>query len=157
MSASNSKFNAPSTSEFQLCTGYDHPSSMGRREMLQQFGMGLGSIALSQMIATPNVATAKENGHYKLARVPQAKRIIYLFQSGGPSQIDLFDYKPELEKLHGKQLPSDIRKGQRLTSMSGNQASLPLVKSPFKFSQHGESGQWISAVSYTHLTLPTKA
>ncbi|MBT7919592.1 MAG: DUF1501 domain-containing protein [Planctomycetaceae bacterium] len=119
---------------------------MGRREILQQFGMGLGSIALSQLLAPPNVAAVKENGHYKLARVPRAKRIIYLFQSGGPSQIDLFDYKPELEKFHGEQLPSAIRKGQRLTSMSGNQASLPLVKSPFKFAQHGESGQWISEV-----------
>ncbi len=119
---------------------------MGRREILQQFGMGLGSIALSQLLAPPNVAAVKENGHYKLARVPRAKRIIYLFQSGGPSQLDLFDYKPELEKFHGEQLPSAIRKGQRLTSMSGNQASLPLVKSPFKFAQHGESGQWISEV-----------
>ena len=119
---------------------------MGRREILQQFGMGLGPIALSQLLAPPNVAAVKENGHYKLARVPRAKRIIYLFQSGGPSQLDLFDYKPELEKFHGEQLPSAIRKGQRLTSMSGNQASLPLVKSPFKFAQHGESGQWISEV-----------
>jgi hypothetical protein len=144
MSDSNSKLNSPSQTETRQCTGYDYPGSMGRREMLQQFGMGLGSIALSQLLATPDAATAQEKGHYKLERVPQAKRIIYLFQSGGPSQIDLFDYKPELEKVHGEQLPSDIRKGQRLTSMSGNQASLPMVKSPFKFSQHGESGQWMS-------------
>ncbi|MDE0819232.1 MAG: DUF1501 domain-containing protein, partial [Pirellulaceae bacterium] len=123
MSNSNSKLNSPSPTETQQCTGYAHPSNMGRRELLQQFGMGLGSIALSHMLASPNVASAKENGKYKLERVPRAKRIIYLFQSGGPSQIDLFDYKPELEKFHGEQLPSDIRKGQRLTSMSGNQAS----------------------------------
>ncbi|MGY8733321.1 MAG: DUF1501 domain-containing protein, partial [Pirellulales bacterium] len=117
MSDSNSKLNSLSQAETQQCTGYDQPGSLDRRGMLQQFGMGLGSIALGQILATPKVVTAKENGHYKLERVPQAKRIIYLFQSGGPSQIDLFDYKPELEKFHGDQLPSDIRKGQRLTSM----------------------------------------
>ena len=70
--------------------------------------------------------------------------MIYLFQSGGPSQIDLFDHKPRLNKETGKELPDSVRKGQRLTGMSGNQASLPLVGSPFKFSQHGQSGQWIS-------------
>ena len=74
----------------------------------------------------------------------KAKRVIYLFQSGGPSQIDLFDHKPRLKEETGKELPDSIRKGQRLTGMSGNQASLPLVGSPFKFSQHGKSGQWIS-------------
>ena len=72
------------------------------------------------------------------------KRVIYLFQSGGPSQIDLFDHKPRLKEETGKELPDSVRKGQRLTGMSGNQASLPLVGSPFKFSQHGQSGQWIS-------------
>mgnify|MGYP006979349456 FL=1 len=76
MSDSNSKLNSASQTAARQCTGYDYPGSMGRREMLQQFGMGLGSIALSQMLATPNIATAKENGHYKLQRVPQAKRII---------------------------------------------------------------------------------
>ena len=74
----------------------------------------------------------------------KAKRVIYLFQSGGPSQIDLFDYKPKLIKETGKELPDSVRKGQRLTGMSGNQASLPLVGSPFKFKRHGRSGQWIS-------------
>jgi uncharacterized protein (DUF1501 family) len=67
-----------------------------------------------------------------------------LFQSGGPSQIDLWDHKPHLNKIQGEQLPESIRKGQRLTGMSGNQSSFPLVGSPFKFKQHGESGQWMS-------------
>jgi hypothetical protein len=67
-----------------------------------------------------------------------------LFQSGGPSQIDLWDHKPHLNKVQGEQLPESIRKGQRLTGMSGNQSSFPLVGSPFKFTQHGESGQWMS-------------
>lgn len=74
----------------------------------------------------------------------KAKRVIFLFQSGGPSQIDLWDHKPHLNKVQGEQLPESIRKGQRLTGMSGNQSSFPLAGSPFKFEQHGESGQWMS-------------
>jgi hypothetical protein len=75
---------------------------------------------------------------------PKAKRVIYLFMSGGPSQLDLFDHKPELSKRHGEQLPDSVRGGQRLTGMSGNQSSIPMVGSPFKFSQHGPAGTWIS-------------
>jgi uncharacterized protein (DUF1501 family) len=74
----------------------------------------------------------------------KAKRVIYLFQSGAPSQIDLFDHKPRLVKETGKELPDSVRQGQRLTGMSGNQSSLPLVGSPFKFAQRGKSGHWIS-------------
>ena len=75
---------------------------------------------------------------------PKAKRIIYLFQSGGPSQLDLYDYKPLLNQRHGEQLPDSVRGGQRLTGMSGNQSSIPIAGSPFKFSQHGRSGAWYS-------------
>jgi hypothetical protein len=75
---------------------------------------------------------------------PKAKRVIYLFQSGAPSQMDLYDYKPLLNEKHGQELPDSVRKGQRLTGMSGNQSSLPLAGSPFKFKQHGQSGAWIS-------------
>ena len=74
----------------------------------------------------------------------KAKRIIYLFMSGGPSQLDLFDYKPLLNKRHGEQLPDCVRGGQRLTGMSGNQSSIPLVGSPFKFPQKGQAGAWFS-------------
>ncbi len=79
-----------------------------------------------------------------LHHAPKAKRVIFLFQSGAPSQLDLFDHKPLLNEKHGTELPDEVRQGQRLTSMSGNQSSLPLVGSPFKFSQHGESGTWLS-------------
>ena len=75
---------------------------------------------------------------------PKAKRIIYLFMSGGPSQLDLFDYKPLLNQRHGEQLPDSVRGRQRLTGMSGNQSSIPLVGSPFKFTQHGQAGAWFS-------------
>ena len=70
--------------------------------------------------------------------------MISLFQAGGPSQLDLFDPKPVLHEQHGQQLPDSVRKGQRLTAMSGHQASLPLVASPFEYRQHGDSGAWIS-------------
>ena len=124
------------------CTGFDSPLGLDRRNFLRNFGMGLGGIALADLIQA-----AEQKGHSFTGAgdpVPKAKRVIFLFQSGAPSQIDLFDHKPQLIKDHGKQLPDSIRKGQRLTGMSGNQASLPLVGSPFEFKQHGESGAWVS-------------
>jgi hypothetical protein len=75
---------------------------------------------------------------------PKAKRIIYLFMSGAPSQLDLLDYKPVLNQRNGEQLPDSVRGTQRLTGMSGNQSSIPLVGSPFKFTQHGQAGAWFS-------------
>ncbi|HXE56060.1 MAG TPA: DUF1501 domain-containing protein, partial [Tepidisphaeraceae bacterium] len=75
---------------------------------------------------------------------PKANRIIYLFMSGGPSQLDLFDYKPLLNKMNGQDLPASVRMGQRLTGMSANQATLPMAGSIFKFAQHGKSGAWLS-------------
>ena len=75
---------------------------------------------------------------------PKAKRIIYLFQSGGPSQMELFDYKPRLSEFQGSDLPESIRKGQRLTAMSATQHSFPIVPSKFQFAQHGQSGAWVS-------------
>ena len=75
---------------------------------------------------------------------PKAKRVIYLFQSGGPSQIELFDYKPRLVEFAGTDLPESIRNGQRLTAMSATQSVFPTVPSKFQFAQHGQSGAWIS-------------
>merc|ERR1739841_345291 len=108
--------------------------------------MGLGSIALSSLLKSEALLGATNNrgslgtSHFP----PKAKRIIYLFQSGGPSQLDLYDPKPTLIEKHGTELPEEIRRGQRLTAMSGNQASLPLVGSPFKFAPRGQSGAWMS-------------
>ena len=117
---------------------------MNRRLFLNQFGMGLGAISLCDLMS-PASAQAKTDGVLQaLHFAPKAKRVIFLFQAGGPSQMDLFDYKPLLNKKHGEQLPAEVRGKQRLTGMSGNQSSLPLVGSPFKFKQHGESGQWFS-------------
>lgn len=134
----------------QLCTGTEIGSAMNRRRFLNRFGLGLGSLALTDLMHGDLMhgdlqASEMESGVLKqLHSAPKAKRIIFLFQSGGPSQMDLYDYKPLLNELHGSQLPDEVRRGQRLTGMSGNQASLPLVGSPFKFKQHGQSGAWMS-------------
>lgn len=105
-------------------------------------GLGLGTMALSQIMARDASAVSVDqiNTSRGMHFPAKAKRVIYLFQSGAPSQLDLFDHKPLLAKQHGQELPESIRMGQRLTGMSGNQSSLPLVGSPFQFSKHGESG-----------------
>ena len=75
---------------------------------------------------------------------PKAKSIIYLHMNGGPSQIDLWDYKPELAEQFDKDLPDSIRKGQRITTMTSGQARLPVAPSKFKFQQHGQCGRYVS-------------
>jgi hypothetical protein len=127
---------------------------MSRRECLNRLALGVGGIALADLIAQdataapanpPSVSPASASGLPGLPHFPaKAKRIIYLFQSGGPSQLDLYDYKPLLNARHGEQLPDSVRGGQRLTGMSGNQSSIPIAGSPFKFSRYGQSGAWIS-------------
>ena len=115
---------------------------MSRRSFLHRFGMGLGAIALADLshASSPSSAADLTCPHFPA----RAKRVIFLFQSGGPSQMDLFDYKPLLNEMHGQQLPAEVRRGQRLTGMSANQSSLPLAGSPFRFRQHGASGAWVS-------------
>ncbi|MGN6543553.1 MAG: DUF1501 domain-containing protein [Aureliella sp.] len=122
-----------------------------RRSFLTQTGLGLGGVALADMLARDcGAAETAEPAHLdrgvlgKPHFTPRAKRVIYLFMSGGPSQLDLFDYKPLLNERNGEQLPDSVRGGQRLTGMSGNQSSIPLVGSPFKFTQHGSGGAWFS-------------
>jgi hypothetical protein len=126
-----------------------------RRDFFGRFALGLGGVALAQLLNAPARAA---NAGSKLARTaspyqglpgfpnfaPRAKRVIYLFMSGGPSQMDLFDYKPKLNELNGQELPASVRMGQRLTTMSANQSSLPLAGSIFKFAQHGRCGAWVS-------------
>src|SRR5712671_8144253 len=114
-----------------------------RRKFLNRAGMGLGGIALADML--PRMAPAIDHGALNAPHfAPRAKRIIYLFMSGGPSQLDLFDYKPLLNQMNGQDLPASVRMGQRLTGMSANQATLPMAGSIFKFAQHGKSGAWLS-------------
>src|SRR5678815_5772305 len=119
---------------------------MNRRDFFGRFALGIGGMALFGLLNRDAAAAANpfkgilDQPHF----APKAKRVIYLFMSGGPSQHDLFDYKPLLNKLNGQDLPASVRMGQRLTGMSGNQATLPLAGSLFKFAQHGQSGAWIS-------------
>ena len=125
---------------------------MNRRDFFGRFGLGLGGVALAGLFNTPAHAArsvmASANPYQGLPGfpnfAPKAKRVIYLFMSGGPSQMDLFDYKPKLNEMNGQELPASVRMGQRLTGMSGNQSSLPLAGSAFKFQQHGRSGAWVS-------------
>ena len=113
--------------------------SINRRLFLRGCGMGLGGLALGQLLNQGNAA-ALDRPHFE----PKAKRIIYLFMAGGPSQLDLFDYKPLLNQRHGQDLPASVRMGQRLTGMSAHQATLPLAGSIFGFARHGQSGAWVS-------------
>ena len=114
-----------------------------RREFLSSLGMGLGGLALSSLV-NPAAAQSLPHPATQAVSTPRAKRVIYLFQSGGPSQFELFDYKPVVDQMHGQELPDSVRLGQRLTGMTGFQNSLPLARSHFSFAQHGQSGAWIS-------------
>lgn len=130
------------TPTFLPCTGLEPSLGLSRRDALCRFGGGLGGIALASLLGKAEAASGTTPAY--LSGPPKAKRVIYLFQSGGPSQLDLFDPKPRLTAEQGRELPDSVRMGQRLTGMSGNQASLPLVGSPFAFQQHGQCGTALS-------------
>ena len=123
-----------------------HDPSIDRRQFLTKTSLGLGSLALASLLDPKMVFArgAKENPASGLHFAPKAKRVIYLFQSGGPSQMELFDYKPLLNKRSGEELPDSVRGTQRLTGMTSNQKSFPMVGSPFEFSQYGKAGAWVS-------------
>ncbi|MEM7013461.1 MAG: DUF1501 domain-containing protein, partial [Verrucomicrobiota bacterium] len=116
-------------------------AQLSRRDILQNSTLGLGSAALSTLL--PSAATGALSGIQAIA--PKAKRVIYLFQSGGPSHLDLYDYKPLLKERAGEDLPESVRGGQRLTGFTKNQKSLPVVPSKFGFKQCGQSGSWVNA------------
>lgn len=118
--------------------------TFNRRSFLTKAGLGFGSLALGSLLPGRIYSDPGERALVAPPIAPRAKRVVYLFQSGGPSQFETFDYKPYLEKMHGKDLPDSVRKGQRLTGMSAQQSSLPLVSSPYAFAQHGKSGAWVS-------------
>ncbi|MCI4648356.1 DUF1501 domain-containing protein [Phaeodactylibacter sp.] len=128
---------------------------LNRRAFLSKTALGLGSAALGSLLGLrcfrandKGIITESGQGIEGVLKAlhhpAKAKRIIYLFQSGGPSQLELFDYKPLLEKRRGEDLPESVRQGQRLTGMTSGQDSFPLVGSQFGFQQHGQSGAWIS-------------
>ncbi|APW60601.1 hypothetical protein BSF38_02076 [Paludisphaera borealis] len=129
---------------------------LNRRLFLRRSGMGLGSMALGSLLGldAAGADAAKPGlpnpgaGAGALPGLPhfpaKAKRVIYLFQSGAPSQLDLFDHKPAIREKRGVELPESIRKGQRITTMTSGQKNLPVAPSIFNFAQHGESGAWLS-------------
>lgn len=129
------------------CENHNH--NYTRRDFLTRTSLGLGALSFASLIdplsakpmAMPQPASMPLLGpHFP----PRVKRVIYLFQSGAPSQLDLFDHKPLLKEMNGEELPASVRQGQRLTGMSAGQSSLPLAGSQFEFKQHGESGAWMS-------------
>jgi hypothetical protein len=119
-----------------------------RRNLLGRAAGGIGVAALATLLNRGLMAADANPGHggvlTELPFAPKAKRVIYLFMSGGPSHIDLFDYKPQLREHHGKELPDSVRNGQRITGMTSGQSSFPCVAPIFKFNQYGQNGTFVS-------------
>jgi len=124
----------------------EHGLNINRRRFLSRLSLGIGSVALGSLLIPDLFSKGEEEiamtglPHF----APKAKRIIYLFQNGAPSQLDLFDYKPMLQQMHGQDLPASIRNGQRLTGMTADQKKFPLAGTAFKFGQYGEAKNYIS-------------
>ncbi len=126
----------------------EHRLNINRRHFLGKLSLGIGSLALGSLLV-PDLWKGGGEGVVDLPLglphfAPKAKRIIYLFQNGAPSQLESFDYKPLLNDMAGQDLPESIRQGQRLTGMTADQDRFPLVGSKFSFRQYGESGAWVS-------------
>ncbi|MBK9167519.1 MAG: DUF1501 domain-containing protein [Bryobacterales bacterium] len=123
--------------------------TLTRRHFFGRTATGLGMAALASLFQRDaSAATAGLDGLPHFA--PKAKRVIFLHQSGGPSHIELFDYKPQLGKLHGQELPDSVRRGQRITGMTSGQSTFPVVAPIYKFRQHGQSGTWLSELIPYH-------
>jgi hypothetical protein len=127
---------------------FNYGMNLNRRRFLSKLSLGIGSAALGSLLIPELFNKGGEdavlNNLPKFA--PKAKRVIYLFQNGAPSQLDLFDYKPLLQKMHGEDLPASIRMGQRLTGMTAKQDKFPLAGTVFKFNEYGESRTLLSEV-----------
>ena len=122
----------------------EHNLRINRRKFLTRLSLGIGSIALGSLLIPDLFNGGNDDEELLLSGLPhfapKAKRIIYLFQNGAPSQLDLFDYKPKLQEMFGQDLPASIRMGQRLTGMTADQKKFPLAGTVFKFNQHGQAG-----------------
>src|SRR5438067_356392 len=130
----------------------EYVQAMTRRHFFDRGAMGLGTAALATLLAGRSEAAAKagKDGqpvgglpglpHF----APKAKRAIYLFMNGGPSQMDMWDHKPRMGGWFDKDLPNSVRMGQRLTTMTSGQARFPIAPSKYKFARHGKSGVWVS-------------
>lgn len=112
-------------------------AALTRRQLFGRASAGIGTAALASLLGEGRAFAAP---HF----APKAKRVIYLFMHGGPSQLDLFDHKPGLKKMHGQEFPASVLGDQRLTGMTSGQKSKPITSSLFNFQQHGQSGAWMS-------------
>lgn len=123
-----------------------------RRHFFGRSALGIGTAALSSLLnENVRATTAADGTDPQLGGIPgvphfaaKAKRVIYLFMSGAPSQLDMWDYKPKMNDWYDKDLPDSVRNGQRITTMTSGQKRFPIAPSTFKFSQHGKEGVWIS-------------
>src|SRR6266567_8853769 len=121
-----------------------------RRHFFGRMATGVGAAALDSLLNPGLFAALADEAEKPKGPLgaphfaPKARRVIYLFMAGGPSQMELFDYKPTLEKLHQTELPDSVRMGQRITTMTSGQKSFPVVRSLFNFSQQGHCGAWVS-------------
>src|SRR4051812_42689118 len=126
---------------------HDFRLLLTRRQLLGRTATGIGTAALASLL-NPSLGRGAESKTIGLPGLPnfapKAKRVIYLFMSGGPSHIELFDHKPALQKFHGTELPDSIRNGQRITGMTSGQKSFPCVAPIYKFNQRGQTGTWLS-------------
>ena len=125
---------------------HEHLLGINRRQFFSRTCCGIGGAALASLLNPALLAFDERKGPALGAThvAPTAKRVIYLFQSGAPSQMDLFDYKPGLADLRGSELPDSVRSGQRLTGMTSGQDAFPVAASAFKFARHGKCGAWMS-------------
>jgi len=122
-----------------------------RRQLFGRTATGIGTAALAALLQETQASAAPKASNAPGGRAepalhfaPSAKRVIYLHQSGAPSHLDLFDWKPKLQEHFGADLPASIRMGQRITGMTSGQKTLPVAPTMFKFAQHGQNGQWLS-------------
>jgi hypothetical protein len=135
---------------------HDFAASLTRRHFFGKSAAAIGTAALASLL-NPALGDEAKKDAIRVApglRVggleniphfaPKAKRVIYLFQSGAPSQMDLFDYKPRMGAMFDKDLPESVRMGQRLTTMTSGQARFPIAPSKYRFEQHGNCGMWVS-------------
>src|SRR5512138_3207579 len=126
---------------------FENRMNITRKHFLGKLSLGIGSVALGSLL----IKDLFSSGSFELLPpvglphfAPKAKRIIYLFQNGAPSQLDLFDYKPMLQKMKGQDLPASVRMGQRLTGMTAYQKKFPMAGTVFQFSEYGEARATIS-------------
>ncbi|MGI9239296.1 MAG: DUF1501 domain-containing protein [Verrucomicrobiales bacterium] len=123
----------------------DHDLMLTRRQLFGRSALGLGTAALAQMLGN-DLTAADGSSKIGLHHPAKAKRVIYLFMSGGPSHHDLWDYKPKMREMAGEELPDEIRDGQRITGMTAGQKTLPVCPSKYKFTKHdnNDQGVWVS-------------